>query len=90
MNKILILDEATANVDFQTDELIQSTIRRKFKGCTVLTVAHRLQTVMDCEKILVIDAGCAVEFDSPSKLLQNTNGTFYKLVQMSGKNNDRK
>ncbi|KAJ3617905.1 hypothetical protein MTP99_006989 [Tenebrio molitor] len=90
MNKILILDEATANVDFQTDELIQSTIRRKFKGCTVLTVAHRLQTVMDCEKILVIDAGCAVEFDSPSKLLQNTNGAFYKLVQMSGKNNDRK
>jgi ATP-binding cassette subfamily C (CFTR/MRP) protein 4 len=83
-NRILILDEATANVDPQTDELIQTTIRRKFKECTVLTIAHRLQTVMDSDRILVMSAGRAVEYDHPHVLLQNTGGVFYGLVQQTG------
>ncbi|KAF5283710.1 hypothetical protein FQR65_LT13745 [Abscondita terminalis] len=83
-NKILVLDEATANVDPQTDALIQKTIRKKFFNCTVLTVAHRLHTVMDSDKIMVLDAGRVVEFDHPHLLLQNANGVFYSMVQQTG------
>nr|CAD7259044.1 unnamed protein product [Timema shepardi] len=84
-NKILMLDEATANVDPQTDALIQKTIRLKFADCTVLTVAHRLNTIMDSDKVLVMDAGRMVEFDHPYLLLQNRNGHFSKMVQETGK-----
>ncbi|XP_044727747.1 ATP-binding cassette sub-family C member 4-like [Chrysoperla carnea] len=83
-NKILVLDEATANVDPLTDALIQRTIREKFQACTVITIAHRLNTIMDSDKVLVMDAGQMVEFDHPCKLLQNENGFFYKLVQETG------
>ncbi|XP_044728783.1 ATP-binding cassette subfamily C member 4-like [Chrysoperla carnea] len=82
-NKILVLDEATANVDPHTDALIQQTIRDKFKSCTVITIAHRLNTIMDSDKVLVMDAGFMVEFDHPQRLLQNKNGVFYKLHQES-------
>lgn len=84
-NKILVLDEATANVDPQTDGLIQTTIRKKFADCTVLTIAHRLHTVMDSDKVLVMDAGTMVEFDHPFNLLQNKEGIFYGMVQQTGK-----
>ncbi|KAL1501385.1 hypothetical protein ABEB36_006713 [Hypothenemus hampei] len=84
-NKILMLDEATANVDPQTDALIQKTIRKKFAKCTVLTVAHRLNTIMDSDKVLVMDSGTMVEFDHPHKLLQNPNGVFYHMVEEAGK-----
>lgn len=84
-NKILVLDEATANVDPQTDILIQDTIRQKFSDCTVLTIAHRLHTVMDSDRILVMDAGTAVEFDHPHVLLKNKQGYLYKLVEQTGK-----
>ncbi|CAH1983965.1 unnamed protein product [Acanthoscelides obtectus] len=84
-NRILMLDEATANVDPQTDALIQKTIRKKFRDCTVLTVAHRLNTIMDSDKVLVMDGGTMVEFDHPHQLLQNTQGVFYKMVAESGR-----
>ncbi|KAF7996687.1 hypothetical protein HCN44_002333 [Aphidius gifuensis] len=83
-NRVLILDEATANVDPRTDELIQKTIRRKFADCTVLTIAHRLNTVMDSDKILVMDAGTVVEFDHPHVLLQNPDGALSSMLKNSG------
>ncbi|XP_060872043.1 LOW QUALITY PROTEIN: ATP-binding cassette sub-family C member 4-like [Metopolophium dirhodum] len=84
-NKILILDEATANVDPITDKLIQNTIRNKFRFCTVLTIAHRLNTIMDSDKVLVMDFGKIIEFDHPYSLLKNTDGFFYKMVEETGK-----
>ncbi|KAF5286380.1 hypothetical protein FQR65_LT12631 [Abscondita terminalis] len=84
-NKILVLDEATANVDPETDDLIQKTIRRKFDKCTVLTIAHRVHTVMDSDKIMVVNDGRIVEFDDPTVLMKNRNGYFYEIVQSSGK-----
>ncbi|XP_020285395.1 probable multidrug resistance-associated protein lethal(2)03659 isoform X2 [Pseudomyrmex gracilis] len=84
-NPILVLDEATANVDPRTDELIQTTIRRKFEKCTVLTIAHRLNTVMDSDRILVMDAGSAVEFDHPHVLLQKETGYLKSMVLETGK-----
>uniref|UniRef100_A0A2C9GW86 Uncharacterized protein n=1 Tax=Anopheles farauti TaxID=69004 RepID=A0A2C9GW86_9DIPT len=83
-NKILVLDEATANVDPQTDALIQKTIRDKFKHCTVLTVAHRLHTVMDSDRILVMDAGVAREFDTPHILLQQDGSILKDMVDATG------
>lgn len=83
-NKILILDEATANVDPETDKLIQKTIRDKFAECTVLTIAHRLHTVMDSDRVLVMDAGTAVEFAHPHDLLQRPGGHLRKLVNKTG------
>ncbi|XP_011494146.1 PREDICTED: multidrug resistance-associated protein 4-like [Ceratosolen solmsi marchali] len=84
-NKILMLDEATANVDPQTDSLIQRTIRNKFAPCTVLTIAHRLNTIMDSDKVLVMDRGRLVEFDHPHILLQNEYGQFTSLVKETGR-----
>lgn len=79
-NKIILMDEATSNVDIETDQLIQKTIREKFQGCTVLTIAHRLGTVMDYDKILVMDDGECVEYANPLELLSNEHGNFYKMV----------
>ncbi|XP_057311415.1 ATP-binding cassette sub-family C member 4-like isoform X1 [Hydractinia symbiolongicarpus] len=85
-NKIIVIDEATANVDMETDALIQQTIREKFKECTVLTVAHRLNTVMDSDRVMVMEGGKIVEFDEPYELLQNRTGYFRKLVDQAGRN----
>ncbi|XP_012169298.1 ATP-binding cassette sub-family C member 4 isoform X1 [Bombus terrestris] len=82
-NKILMLDEATANVDPQTDALIQHTIRKKFAKCTVLTIAHRLNTIMDSNKVLVMDKGRMAEYDHPYILLQNNYSQFKSLVKES-------
>uniref|UniRef100_A0AAQ5XSE2 Multidrug resistance-associated protein 4 n=1 Tax=Amphiprion ocellaris TaxID=80972 RepID=A0AAQ5XSE2_AMPOC len=84
-NRILIIDEATANVDPRTDSLIQQTIRDKFHECTVLTIAHRLNTIIDCDRILVLDAGRIQEYDEPYVLLQNQEGLFYQMVQQTGR-----
>ena len=80
-SKIIILDEATANVDYKTDRLIQEVIRDRFKDSTVLTIAHRLNTIMDYDKVLVMDEGRVVEFAKPEVLLQNDGGYFTRLVQ---------
>ncbi|XP_027681015.2 multidrug resistance-associated protein 1 isoform X2 [Chelonia mydas] len=81
--KILILDEATASVDMETDNLVQSTIRREFHNCTVLTVAHRLHTIMDSERVLVLGSGRIIEFDTPHNLLLQ-QGVFSKMVSEAG------
>lgn len=83
-NKILVLDEATANVDPETDHLIQETIREKFANCTVMTIAHRLHTVMDSDKILVMNFGRVAEFDTPLKLLEKEDGIFASMVKATG------
>ncbi|KAG8365653.1 hypothetical protein BUALT_Bualt18G0128400 [Buddleja alternifolia] len=83
-SKILVLDEATAAVDVRTDALIQKTIREEFKSCTMLIIAHRLNTVIDCDRILLLDAGQVVEFDTPETLLQNEQSAFSKMVQSTG------
>ncbi|XP_028669919.1 multidrug resistance-associated protein 1 isoform X2 [Erpetoichthys calabaricus] len=81
--RILVLDEATAAVDLETDNLIQSTIRSQFEECTVLTIAHRLNTIMDYTRVLVLDKGQVVEFDTPANLLAK-KGIFYKMAKDSG------
>nr|QNH67878.1 ATP-binding cassette transporter subfamily C member 1 X2 [Brachionus rotundiformis] len=83
-SKILILDEATASIDLNTDELIQSTIRSEFKDCTILTIAHRLNTIIDNDRIMVLDSGKLVEFDTPSKLLANSSSLFYSMAKDAG------
>ncbi|KAK7399976.1 hypothetical protein VNO78_11174 [Psophocarpus tetragonolobus] len=78
--KILVLDEATASIDTATDNLIQKTIREETSGCTVITVAHRIPTVIDNDRVLVLDEGTIVEYDEPAQLLQNNSSSFSKLV----------
>ncbi|CAL1540697.1 unnamed protein product [Lymnaea stagnalis] len=80
-NKILILDEATAAVDIETDELIQQSIRLCFRDCTVLTVAHRLTTIMDYDRILVLENGRIAEFDTVEHLLDNKQSIFYSMAK---------
>jgi ATP-binding cassette subfamily C (CFTR/MRP) protein 1 len=67
--RILVLDEATSNVDAETDQLMQKLIREEFKGYTIITVAHRLDTILDSDRIVVLEAGRVVEVGPPSELL---------------------
>lgn len=67
-----------------TDNLIQATIRRHFAECTVLVVAHRLNTILDSDRIMVLEAGNIIEFDTPARLHENTMGAFRKLVDDAG------
>ncbi|KAG0238830.1 hypothetical protein BGX31_003156 [Mortierella sp. GBA43] len=82
--KVLVLDEATAAVDVETDKLIQKTIRIEFKDRTILTIAHRIKTVMDSDKILVLEKGKVKEFDTPETLLKNRDSLFYGLAHQAG------
>jgi len=77
--KILVLDEATAAVDLETDDLIQETLRDSFKDCTVLTIAHRLSTIMDYDKVLVMQEGQVAEFASPKELLEDKSTIFHSM-----------
>ncbi|KAL6197137.1 hypothetical protein ACLB2K_032749 [Fragaria x ananassa] len=86
-SKILVLDEATAAVDVRTDALIQKTIREEFKSCTMLIIAHRLNTIIDCDRILVLDAGQVLEHGSPEELLLNEVSAFSKMVRSTGPSN---
>lgn len=80
-NKILILDEATAAVDMETDELIQQTIQNEFSECTVLTIAHRLNTIMEYDRVMVLDKGLIAEFETPRKLLGDKSSVFYGMAK---------
>ncbi|KZT36419.1 hypothetical protein SISSUDRAFT_1049930 [Sistotremastrum suecicum HHB10207 ss-3] len=82
-SKLVILDEATAAIDHRTDRAIQESLRSEFKDASVITVAHRLQTIMDSDKILVLDAGAVVELDTPQALLRKDGGFFKGLVDGS-------
>ncbi|XP_061370037.1 ABC transporter C family member 2-like isoform X2 [Gastrolobium bilobum] len=83
-SKILVLDEATAAVDVRTDALIQKTIREEFKSCTMLIIAHRLNTIIDCDRIILLDGGKVLEYDTPEELLSNEGSAFSKMVQSTG------
>lgn len=82
--RVLVLDEATAAVDLSTDALIQRIIRKEFADCTVLTIAHRLNTIMDYDRIIVLNEGRICEFDSPANLLANKMSEFYSLARNVG------
>ncbi|XP_015840080.1 probable multidrug resistance-associated protein lethal(2)03659 isoform X1 [Tribolium castaneum] len=79
--KVIAIDEATANVDYETDVFIQNTIRIKFRETTVLTIAHRVNTILDSDKILVMEEGRVVEFGPVEELMKNVQGQFYRIVK---------
>ena len=90
-NKILVLDEATANVDLETDKFIQRKIKERFQKCTILTIAHRILTIANYDKVLVLEKGISKEFDHPFKLLAEENDKeitkntyFAELVRNTG------
>ncbi|KAK4754038.1 hypothetical protein SAY87_002142 [Trapa incisa] len=80
-NRILVLDEATASIDSATDAVLQRIIRQDFTECTVITVAHRVPTVIDSDMVMVLSFGKMVEYDEPSKLMMEKNSYFSKLVE---------
>jgi len=84
--RMLMMDEATASVDMETDEFLQQMVKTQFKECTVLTIAHRLNTIMESDDVLVLAAGKVAEYDHPSLLLE-AGGTFADLVGQTGKKN---
>lgn len=84
-SRVLVMDEATASVDYATDELISKTIRQEFATSTILTIAHRLRTVIDYDRVMILDTGRVVEFNRPATLLADPNSNFYRLCKATGK-----
>lgn len=74
------MDEATANIDIHTEKIIQKLIKNEFKQSTVITVAHRLNTILKSHKILVMSYGSAIEYDKPTKLMSDPTSAFYSLL----------
>lgn len=85
--KILIMDEATSSVDADADKLIQQSIKTFFSESTVLSIAHRLNTIADFDRVLVLDQGELVEFDTPHALLSNPQSLFSQLADATGVSN---
>ena len=83
-SKILVLDEATAAIDSKTDAMLQETIKNSFANLTVLTIAHRLNTIIESDRVLVLDAGKILEFDEPYKLLNTEGSSFKSLLEQTG------
>ncbi|KAK2965624.1 hypothetical protein RJ640_027039, partial [Escallonia rubra] len=79
-SRVLVLDEATASVDTATDNMIQQTLRQHFTDSTVVTIAHRITSVLDSDMVLLLDHGLVKEYDSPAKLLENKSSSFARLV----------
>ena len=82
--RVLVLDEATAAMDLETDSLIQATVREEFRDTTVITIAHRINTILDCDRVMVLDSGRLKEFDTPSNLLSNSQTMFYDMATKAG------
>ena len=87
--RIVILDEATASVDNATDSSIQSMVKDKLKDCTLISVAHRLHTIMESDKVLVLDGGKLIEEDSPRNLIEKSNGIFAGMWSQYQKSHNR-
>ena len=83
-SKLIVLDEATASIDNETDAILQNSIREVFADATVLTIAHRLHTIMDSTKIMLFDKGELAEYDEPQVLLEDANSSFSRLVDDTG------
>ncbi|CCO28320.1 ATP-dependent bile acid permease [Rhizoctonia solani AG-1 IB] len=83
-SSVIIMDESTASVDFETDAKIQTTIREEFNQSILLTIAHRLRTIIDNDRILVLNAGRVVEFDTPANLLKKPDSIFHEMCKKSG------
>ena len=82
-SKVILMDEATASIDLETDMKIQKTIREEFSDSTVITIAHRIHTIIDSDRVMVLEMGELKEFDRPSVLLQNSESMFSQLVEKS-------
>lgn len=84
-SNILVLDEATAAVDVETDAMLQTTLRSPlFSNRTIITVAHRLNTILDSDRVIVLDKGQVIEFDTPANLFKKEGGSFQSLMKQAG------
>ncbi|KAI8867045.1 hypothetical protein GQ42DRAFT_150094 [Ramicandelaber brevisporus] len=87
-SKVLVMDEASANLDGHTEELVQQIVRREFADCTIIAIAHRLDTVIDSDRIIVMDGGRIIESGSPHNLLANSQSAFRQLYDQQQRNSN--